>query len=381
MSERHSDVLVVGAGIIGAAVAYRLAAAGMTVNVLEAAAAPAMQATARSAAGVRVQFSEPVNVQLSWFSIREYRNFQELYGVPSGYKPIGYLFLVPPEAAPEYRRALEMQRDLGVRVEELDPDSARELVEFDAAGVELATWGPDDGVIDPHLVTMAYLRAARSQGARLHTDTELLEARREANLWRAKTSRGEFTAPYLVNAAGAWAGLVAERAGFELPVEPVRRHVFMTGPMAAARDLPLTVDVASGFYLRGEGERVLFGMSNHDEEPGFLTGIDWGWLEPTLTAGMGRFPWLEQASLDQKACWWGYYAITPDDNPILGAMPGVDGWYNAVGFSGHGVQQAAAVGLLLAEEITTGRARTIDIDPLRYERFMSGKALRERNIV
>jgi len=381
MATNKCDALVVGAGIVGAAISYRLSRRGLKVCILESAPAPATQATARSAAGVRVQFTEPVNVLLSLESIREYRHFPELFGVDSGYKPVGYLFLVPEGEEDAYREALKMQNLLGARSMELAVEEAQRLVEFSPEGIAFATWGPDDGVIDPHTVTMAYLKEARSHGAELHLETELTQAKRAGESWRVKTTGGEFEAPVIVNAAGAWAGVVAERAGFELPVKPYRRMVFMTGPLAGVRDKPLTVDVASGFYLRGEGERLLFGMSNPDEPPGFNEGMDWGWLEPTLTAGLARFPWLEHASLDHSASWWGYYAITPDHNPILGAMPGVPGWYNAVGFSGHGVQHAAAVGRLLAEEVVDGRAGSIDINPLRYERFASGAGLREKNIV
>ncbi|GEM89276.1 NAD(P)/FAD-dependent oxidoreductase [Oceanithermus desulfurans] len=379
--EHSYDALIIGAGIVGAAVAYRLAERGLRVAVLEADSVPAAQATAKSAAGVRVQFSEAVNVRLSWASIQEYRTFEEVFGVSSGYRPIGYLFLVPEGAEAAYERALATQKRLGVPVERLAPGEAKKLADFDPDGVAFATWGPADGVIDPHLVAHAYLKAARGRGAELFTETPLLRAGRRGRAWRVETPAGSFTAPVVVNAAGAWAGEVARRAGFELPVEPVRRMVFMTGPMPEARGLPLTVDVATGFYLRGEGERVLFGRSNPEEPPGFREGMDWGWLEPTLEAGLARFPWLERAGLDQRASWWGYYAVTPDHNPILGWMPGVEGWVNAAGFSGHGVQQAAAVGRALAEEVVDGRAHSIEIDPLRYERFERGKIVQEKNIV
>jgi sarcosine oxidase subunit beta len=192
---------------------------------------------------------------------------------------------------------------------------------------------------------------------------------------------GVFEAPVVVNAAGAWAGRVAQRAGLEIPVEPVRRMVFATAPLAPKHFYPLTVDLASGFYFRSEGERLLFGRSNPNEPPGFLEGMDWEWLEPTLEAGLARFPWLADASLDRRASWWGYYEVTPDHNPILGKMPGAEGWVNAAGFSGHGVQQAPMVGRLIAEEITEGRARSLDIDRLRYQRFSEDLGSRELNIV
>lgn len=375
------DVLVVGAGIVGAAVAYRLAERGLSVCVLEAARAPAAQATAKSAGGVRVQFSEAVNVQLSWSSIQEYRAFEELFGVPSGYRPIGYLFLVPSGLEDAYEAALETQRRLGVPVERLELESASGRVEFNPKGLAYATWGPADGVIDPHRVAHTYLKAARELGAEVFTETPLVAAEHQRGGWRVRTPHGDSFAGVVVNAAGAWAGEVAQRAGLKLPVAPVRRMIFLTGPLPGAVGLPLVVDVATGFYLRGEGERVLFGRSNPGEVPGFREGMDWTWLEPTLVAGLARFPWLERAGLDRRSSWWGYYAVTPDHNPILGWMPGASGWVNAAGFSGHGVQQAAAVGRVLAEEVVEGRARSIDIDPLRYERLQQGNKVQEQNIV
>jgi sarcosine oxidase subunit beta len=375
------DVAVIGAGIVGAATAFRLAEAGLSVAVLEARPNPATGSTGRSAAGVRVQFSEPTNVALSWESIKEYRSFPELYGVDSGYRGQGYLLLVPTARWGSHLDALEMQRRMGAPVQRLSVDEAWRLVPFEAEGIAGATFGPSDGVVDPHAITHAYLRLARERGARLHLSNEVLGGEWREGTWRLTTTSAEFDAPIVVNAAGAWAGVVARRAGLELPVMPLRRMVFVTSPRPASPLLPLTIDMESGFYLRSEGERVLFGRSNPNETPGFVEGMDWPWLEPTLEAGLARFPWLSESALDHRSSWWGYYEVTPDHNPILGRMPGVEGWLNAAGFSGHGVQQAAMVGRLMAEEVEHGQALSLDIDPLRFERFESGAAGREANIV
>lgn len=374
------DVLVIGAGIIGAACAYRLAEQGLKVGVLEQAAAPAMGSTGKSAAGVRVQFTEITNILLSWYSIQEYRQMSE-----AAYRPIGYLFLVPDSHWKQHLEGVELQRSLGVPVEVRDLEAAQEWFDFlpVAPGLESilgATFGSADGIVDPHGICMEYLRHARQHGAAVYTDTEFLAAEPKAGGWQVRTSRGLFQATTLLNAAGAWAGEVGRRAGLDIPVQPARRMVFSTAPIPHPSWHPLTIDLSSGFWFRPEHDRLIFGLSNPDDL-GFREGLDWAWLEPTLEVGMARFPWLERFQLDQKASWWGYYEVTPDHNSILGRMPGAEVWVNACGFSGHGVQQAAMVGRLMAEEIVDGRAHSLNIDSMRYERFAQARSVGEKNIV
>jgi sarcosine oxidase subunit beta len=378
-----ADVVVVGAGIIGASCAFRLSQQGLKVVVLEAQPVPAQGSTGQSAAGVRVQFTEEVNIRISWESIQEYRNFAELYGEDAGYRPVGYLFLVPPAEEVAHLAGCELQRRLGAPVEVISIEEGRKIVDFDPAGISTVTFGPADGVVDPHRITHTYLRMAKANGVKVLCDTPLLEAQQVGSGWLVKTPSGLVEANYLVNTAGAWAGEVGQRAGLEVSVFPVRRMIYMTAPTPWQHIYPLTIDIASGFYLRSEGQRVLFGRSNPDEPPGFTAGIDWDWFEETLAVGLERCPWLEETGLDRQASWYGYYEVTPDHNPILGRMPGIQNWINAAGFSGHGVQQAPMIGRLIAEELLDGRATSINIDPLRIERFASaGKnQLHEHHII
>jgi sarcosine oxidase subunit beta len=369
-----ADVLVVGAGIVGAASAYRLAEAGLKVLLLEKEATFAQGSTGRSAAGVRVQFSEPLNVLLSYHSILEYQRIPE-----AGYRPIGYLFLVPEALAEAQEEALRTQKALGVPVERLSLEEAREKVPFLEEELAFATFGPMDGVIDPHGATAFYLKEARRLGAEVRFSEPLLFAERQGGLWRVETPKGRYEAPFLLLSTGAWTGEVGRRLGVEIPIWPVRRVVYATAPLAFPHAYPLTIDLGTGFYLRSEGERLLFGRSNPEEPPGFTEGVDWAWLGPTLEAGLARFPFLSELSLDRRASWWGYYEVTPDHNPILGFV--AEGLLVAAGFSGHGVQQAAMVGRLMAEEVLLGRARSLDITPFGLERFLKGSLVRERGIV
>lgn len=376
------DVAVIGGGIVGAACAYRLAEAGRSVTVLEREEAPAMGSTGLSAAGVRVQFVEPVNVALSLASIRQYADFPTRYGADSGYRPVGYLFLVPEAAWEAHLEGVDVQRSVDAPIEVLDLDAAlARFLPFDPTGLAGATFGPIDGVVDPNSITTTYLGLARDHGATVRLRSEVTGIAAHGDGWDLAIGDDRLQADRIVNAAGCWAGAVGRLAGIPTPVEPVRRMIFLTGPAEDRPTTPLTVDAATGLYYRSEGPRILFGRSNPDEPPGLATGIDWDWLEPTMEAAMQRFPWFADEELDQRASWYGYYEMTPDHNAVLGAATDAPTWIHAAGFSGHGVQHAAAVGEVVRDEILHGRPRAIDIDPLRDDRFTGGQRRHERHII
>ena len=375
---RTFDALVVGAGIVGASVAYHLAERGMKVAVLEAESAPATGATGKSAGGIRVQFALLENARLSAESLEILEAFEARFGVDPGYRPIGYLFLVPDGQWPAWRSAMARLREAGLPVEEVGLVEAARRVPFISEGMGGATFGPKDGVFDPSSVAQGFLRAARDLGAELFLETPLKRAQRVGEAWRVETPRGAFEAPVVVNAAGAWAGEVARRAGLVLPVVPVRRSIYLTGPFDVP-EWPMVVDQGSGVYFRPEGRRLLFGASNPEEPPGFREGVDWQWFIEVLLKARDRFPWFEELGFDKKAAWWGYYAETPDKNAILGPHPGAPGFYHAAGFSGHGAQQAPAVGRRLARWILEGEEPLLS--RFVYDRFLRGEALTETGVV
>ncbi|MFM2032417.1 MAG: hypothetical protein RLZZ297_1182 [Chloroflexota bacterium] len=380
-----ASVVIVGAGVMGASVAYHLAARGCTdVVVLEQYESEVTGSTARSAAGVRHQFSHELNVRLSQYGIERYANFPAEIGAESGLTQVGYLFLIRDQSDWEgYCDATVMQQRLGARTRLLRPDEIHAIVP-DVVVDDLigATYNPDDGFCDPHGIAMGYLARARALGVTLERSAGVTAIRtRSGAVCAVETSRGTISTPLVVNCAGSWGGVVGRLAGLEVPILPYRRNVYVTQPTAIIPgQMPLTVDVSSGFWMRKEHQSLIMGLSKADEPAGYNTAVDWEWLDTVLDAGFARFPRLGEVALAEKQCWAGCYEITPDHMPILGRHPDLPTFINAAGFSGHGIMHAPATGLLMAEEILDGAAHSYDITPLRIERYKTGSVF-ERNII
>jgi len=386
MSDRTAAVVIIGAGVVGASIAYHLAARGCAdVLLLEQAEAEITGSTARSLAGVRHQFSSATNVLLSRYSIECLAHFTEEVGGHAELRRIGYLFLIDdPSAWETYRQSAALQRRLGVPTELLTPDEAARLVPgLRTEGLLGATYCAEDGYCDAHGVALGYLSRARALGARLLRATPATGiCLAQGRVAAVETPAGTIACDLVVNAAGAWAGAVGRLAGLDVPVQPYRRSVYVTQPFPLLPSpIPLTIDVGSGFYMRKEQDQVLFGMSNYAEPAGHQTSVDWAWLDTVLAAGLRRFPVLELAALAERQCWAGSYEITPDHMPILGRHPALPNYVDASGFSGHGIMHAPATGMLIAEEILDGYAHTIPIDELRITRFHRGVLQKEWNIV
>jgi sarcosine oxidase subunit beta len=203
--------------------------------------------------------------------------------------------------------------------------------------------------------------------------------RRSGTGWTVAAGSDAYATGTVVNAAGGWAGEVAALAGLSVPVVHSRRSVYAGAAGGFDRRLPMTIDLGTGVYLRGEGDRVLFGGPPSPRAgDGYSTAVDWPWLEEVLGLGVPRFPWLADLPLDRAAAWAGTYEMTPDHQGILGPHPGAEGWFDACGFSGHGFMQSPEIGRLVAEEVTTGTVTSVaaDLAPLRVGRFSQRAARR-----
>lgn len=382
---RRADVVVVGGGIVGVSAAYHLAAAGAgSILLLERADRLGTGSTGACAGGFRHQFSSEVNIRLSLASVPMILGFSEEHGIPLDVSQDGYLFLVRDEEAWRgFVAAAELQRSLGVPAELLSAGDAASLVPgISTDDVVGAAYCPWDGIADPSGLTLGYATVARRAGAVIETGIEVTAVRVEGErVAGVSTSKGDVDAALVVNAAGPWAGRLAETAGFEIPLEPVPRNVVTTGPFPGAPERrTLVIDAVTSFYLHKEGDGVLMGMGSPRERTSFDTRPDERFISDELLPTAVRvFPPVAEAGV--ASTWAGLYEMTPDRHPVVGEAPGVRGFYLATGFSGHGFQHAPVIGKVLAELVVEGRASTVDISSLALERFSRGELVREGHVV
>lgn len=388
--QRSCDVVITGGGIMGCATAYWLVktAPGLRVVVVERDPTYARASTTLSMSNVRIQFSLRENILISKFAFEVLERFEDEMAVEERrprifFRREGNLFLHDEGQLQAAKRAFELQRSLGCRVEWWSPEEAQARYPlYETGRVAAATFGPDDGHFDAYAVLMAYRAKAKSLGVEFITDEAvriLCAAGRVEGVELA--SRNTLRSACVVNCGGAWAAELAATAGVKLPVIPVKRQVFaLDTAVKPEGPLPLTV-LPSGLYFRSEtGGLILLGKSMAEDPVGF----DFRWDEKRFT----EILWPELAEfvpawdrLKIVRGWAGLYDVnTLDGNAILGEWPELKGCYLATGFSGHGLQQGPAVGRYLAELIT-GAPFSLDLSIFGPQRILENRPLSEGGIV
>jgi len=369
------SVVIIGAGVIGASIAYHLTARGVRdVVVLDRGGELGAGSTPRATGGFRAQFATPADIALSLLSREKLRRFEEELGVDSGYRPYGYLFIARSEQAlAQLRLANELQHACGLpeaRVISADDVRAINPAVHDDA-IAGGAFCPTDGFIRAMKILGGYSAAAERNGVRFDFGVAVRGMRIEGDrLVALETSRGDVYGDVFVNAAGAWAATL----GVDLPVAPLRRQVAATIETDALPEtMPMTVWVDDGFHFRVRDRRVL--LLWPDSPPAsFDVTFDDSWLTRVLTFTNERVPCLRNIPIDPSACWAGLYEMSPDHHAILGRAPALANLFLANGSSGHGVMHAPAIGHVIAELIVDGRM-SIDIHPLRPSRFAEGAGI------
>jgi sarcosine oxidase, subunit beta len=354
-----AEVVVIGGGAMGASVAWHLRELGIGDIVLLERSSLASGSTSKSAGGIRAQFADELNVRIALRSLDE---FERMEGIDL--RQHGYLFLLDNEADVErFQAALALQHRLGVPSRELSVAEALEIVpQLDPDGVVAATFCELDGYATPEAVVQWYARGLDVRQGWEVTRVDIENGRVVA----VEGPKGRIATGTVVCCAGAWSAEVAATAGVELPVRGERRWMFFTPQDGGLpQRLPLTIDFTTSFYFHREGPGLVFGGREQT-------------LEELAVPAARRLPALLE--LPVQASWWGYYEVSPDHNAIVGEASEPSRFFYATGFSGHGFQQAPAVGEHVAQ-LVAGVEPILDLSAFSLDRFARGESRPEAFVI
>jgi sarcosine oxidase, subunit beta len=376
-----ADVIVVGAGVQGASVAFHLARRGARVLVLERASV-ASGATGRSSGFVRMHYDLESDARLAWASFPYFRDWQDRVGAGDcGFIRTGFMQVMPERLADRIRANVRMQQAIGIPTRIVEPEEVATIL----PGAVTDDLGPcafesQSGYADPSGTTAGFLAAARELGARLVQGCDVHAVAVEGDtVIGVDTDGGRFLAPNVIDVGGAWAARLAATVGVDVPIQPWRHATAYFGlPIGRGPDFPIVIDEVNQVYFRPEGrDLMLVGLEAGNEIGGSpdrpMASTPLSMLEDMASRVCARVPWMVDGNL--RTDHGGQDGMTTaDQRPILGGA-GPDGFYLACGFSGTGFKTAPAVGACLAELILDGRATTVDISGYSLERFATGRLL------
>ena len=375
-----ADVIIVGAGVQGASLAFHLARRGASVLVLERAAV-AVGATGRSSGFVRMHYDLESDSRLAWASFPYFLGWQDIVGAGDcGFVRTGFLQVMGAELTDQLRANVEMQQRIGIDTRIVDRDEIARLVPGAVTDdIGIAAYEPRSGYADPTGTAAGFLAAARGFGTRFVGGCQVGAVTVAGGVVvGVETDRGSFAAPVVVDVAGAWAAGLAGTVGLDVPVQAWRHDTAYFGlPAGRGVDFPIVIDDVSGVYFRPEGHDLMLVGLEAGNEVGGSPDRAFGSpspanIEEAVRRLCSRLPWMADGTL--RAAHSGQDGITPDQRPILG-QAGPDGFYLVCGLSGTGFKTAPAIGACMSELILDGRTMTADISGYSLERFAQGRPL------
>jgi sarcosine oxidase subunit beta len=380
---READAVVVGGGVHGASVAYHLARMGKQVALLERRTVGGASSGA-SGGIIRSHYSTPAMVRLAHRAVELWPGLEAELGAPVDYVRNGFIATAGPADAASMRRAVEMQRRLGVETELITPgDVARWIPGFDGAGLAVAAREADAGYADPYATANAFANKAASLGAEICQGAAVVSIVRNGAVSAVVTARGTIRTPLVVNCAGAWAARIARMVGLELPVRPGLLQMVAFKPQYPqwTRSSPTWIDMTTMTYCRpdamglmlagggaAENEDLAQGASDPDADPPRPSQVFEAEIHDNLVR---RCPWAERMS--RVRSWSGPDGITPDFHLIIGPVPGVRGYMQVVGGSGNSFKLSPATGEAIAEYVTTGGCSYVDLEAFSITRFVENR--------
>lgn len=383
MQKDTYDIVIVGGGVMGSSTAYHLMASEkLKVAVIEKDPSYEHASTPLSIGNVRIQFNLKENIEISQYAFEFMADFEETMAVDGVQPKInwhreGNMFIIDEKDRPRAESDIALQKKMGCNIEWWDREKLEQRLPHCNMGDYVgATFGPDDGIMDPYAVLMGYRNKARSLGAKYITDEVVAITTDGASVSGVKLASGEeLSAKIVLNCAGPWAGEIAKTAGVEIPVVPIKRQVFAIDPKVKQDAMARLTVLPSGLYMAKETGGLMLVSKTLDEDP---IGFNFSWDEKRfmeiIWPEMAEFnPELETLKLMRG--WAGLYAVnTLDANAILGEWPELSGFYLVNGFSGHGFQQAAAVGRHMYEMIM-GKDPSMDLSVFGVDRIIENKPI------
>jgi len=376
-----ADVVILGAGVMGTAIAFHLAKRKAGKIVVIDKDHVGRGASGRSSALIRMHYSFPPEVELALISLRMFQKWRDLVGAPGDFRKTGFVRIVHPNETQQLKLNVAMQRQLGVNVELIDRQQLAELEpEWNVDDVELAAYEPDSGYGDGAGVAGDFLEAARHLGAIYAPRTQITSLHSEQGRVCGVVARqGAIQSPVVIVALGPWTQPLLEQAGYGVPIECEYHQVAI---LRNASDMKAggcaCIDSATATYFRSDAhDKFLVGdfygqrpadPDNFPQRPADES------LEEIIDRASRRVPKLQRAEVMRGVT--GVYDMTPDSRPLLGEIPGIRGLYICAGFSGMGFKISPAVGLVMSQLVLDGRATSVDIDAFRPSRFAENSPIK-----
>jgi sarcosine oxidase, subunit beta len=380
---KTADIVILGAGVMGASIAFHLAKRGAGKVVVIDKDYVGRGGSGRSSALVRMHYSYPPEVELALISLRMFQNWPEVVGQAGDFHKTGFVRIVHPNEAERLKLNVAMQRKLGVNVELIGRNDLRGLEpDWNVDEVELAAYEPDSGYGDGAGVAGDFLGAARELGVTYHSRTQAAAISVEAGRIRGViTDQGTISSPIVIAATGPWTRALFQRTGCDLPIECEYHQVAI---LRNAADMKgggcACIDSVTATYFRPDAQdKFLVGdfygkrLVDPDDFPQRASDES---LEEIIERACRRVPKLAHAEVMRGVT--GVYDMTPDSRPLLGEIPGIGGLYVCAGFSGMGFKISPAIGLVMSELVLDGAGRTVDISTFHPNRFSDNQPIKAK---
>lgn len=378
---RTADIVILGAGVMGASIAFHLAQRNGGKVVVIDKDHVASGGSGRSSALVRMHYSFPAEVELALISLRMFQNWQEVVGAAGDFRKTGFVRIVAPNEMVRLKWNVEMQRKLGVNVNLIGRQELQELEpDWVVDDIELAAYEPDAGYGDGAGVAGDFLSPAREMGVTYLSRTQATSLLTSGGRIRGVvTDRGEIAAPIVISAMGPWTGPLFREAGYDLPIEcELHQVAILIVPANMKGGGSACIDSGTATYFRSDGaDKFLVGdfHGKRGVDPdNFPQRAAEESLAEIIERACRRIPKLAAAEVMRGVT--GIYDMTPDSRPLLGEIPGIDGLYVCAGFSGMGFKISPAIGLVVSELVLDGKGKTVDISAFRPQRFTEGQPIK-----